>query len=309
MNPPSGEPLPQFHAPDGRLSNAAVQSWEQQGVLLLEAFFSLSQCRTLRQRAEHLLEAWKPEDEQVRFADVGNSAAADAHLAASAEAISVFLEQDATDAEGRLRCDRHQAVNKIGHALHDLDPVFNAFSRDPAMARLSRSLGMRKPLLVQSMYIFKQPRIGGEVSLHQDSTFLYSRPQSCIGLWVALEDATLRNGCLYAAPGGHRGPLRKRFRAPGAGAAGSPPSAHMQVLDETPWPDRQVALPVTAGSLIVLHGRLPHGSGPNLSEQSRHAYSLHLMEADADWPADNWLQRSPALPLRGFSDGGPTAGS
>ena len=40
------------------------------------------------------------------------------------------------------------------------------------------------------MYIFKQPRIGGEVVCHQDSTFLYTEPESAIGFWLAIEDQT-----------------------------------------------------------------------------------------------------------------------
>ena len=40
------------------------------------------------------------------------------------------------------------------------------------------------------MYIFKQPNIGGEVVCHQDSTFLYTEPESAVGFWVALEDAS-----------------------------------------------------------------------------------------------------------------------
>ena len=54
------------------------------------------------------------------------------------------------------------------------------------------------------MYIFKQPNIGGEVTCHQDSTFLYTEPIDIVGLWFALEDATIENGCLWAIPGGHR---------------------------------------------------------------------------------------------------------
>ena len=41
------------------------------------------------------------------------------------------------------------------------------------------------------MYIFKQPKIGGEVVCHQDSTFLYTEPESAVGFWVAIEDATI----------------------------------------------------------------------------------------------------------------------
>ena len=57
----------------------------------------------------------------------------------------------------------------------------------------------------------QQPNIGGEVVPHQDSTFIYTKPLSCIGLWWALEDADRSNGCLWAAPEEHRKGLRRRF--------------------------------------------------------------------------------------------------
>ena len=52
----------------------------------------------------------------------------------------------------------------------------------------------------------------------------------------------------------------------------------------------------------VLHGLLPHRSGANLSSRSRHAYSLHVIESGAHYPADNWLQRPATMPLRGFAE-------
>ena len=52
--------------------------------------------------------------------------------------------------------------------------------------------------------------------------------------------------------------------------------------------------------LVVLHGLLPHYSAPNRSDRSRHAYAIHAIEAAAEYPADNWLQRSGEMPLRGF---------
>ena len=62
---------------------------------------------------------------------------------------------------------------------------------------------------VQSMYIFKQPGIGGKVGAHQDGTFLYTKPQSVVGMWYALEDCSKTNGCLWAVPGSHKGKERK----------------------------------------------------------------------------------------------------
>ena len=56
-----------------------------------------------------------------------------------------------------------KCINKVGHALHDLNPVFQHCSYDTRVGRIARQLGVPVPLAVQSMYIFKQPKIGGEV--------------------------------------------------------------------------------------------------------------------------------------------------
>ena len=74
-----------------------------------------------------------------------------------------------------------------------------------------------------------------------------------------------------------------------------------EVYDETPFPeDEMCPLEVEKGTLVVLHGLLPHRSGPNLSDRSRHAYSVHLIDGTARYPADNWLRRPPEMPLRSF---------
>ena len=113
--------------------------------------------------------------------------------------------------------------------------------------------------------------------------------------WFALEDATLDNGCLWAEPGGHRGPLRERFLRDGDTIA-------MEKLDATPWPDDSTAMPLEAqaGTLICFHGLLPHYSAPNRSPVSRHAFTLHAADARTVYSARNWIQRGASLPVRGF---------
>ena len=144
------------------------------------------------------------------------------------------------------------------------------------------------------MYIFKQPRIGGEVGWHQDATYLYTEPSTVTGFWIALDDAGRDNGCLMALPGAHRGPLRQRFCRRGDELVTT-------TLDASPWLDIEpVALEASRGALVVLHGRLPHASAPNRSPRARHAYALHVIDGCAHYPPDNWLQR-PNLPLRGFA--------
>ena len=220
-------------------------------------------------------------------------------LLASAEQVHCFFEEEAFDAQGRLCVPKAQAINKIGHALHDRDPVFDRFSHGPALHSLATALGLAQPQVWQSQVIFKQPHIGGEVGCHQDATFLYTDPISVAGFWFAIEDATLDNGCLWAEPGGHIGPLRQLFKRNHSGDG-----TVMERLDDTPLPEPPpsgsdlVPLEVPAGTLIVLNGRLPHWSGVNRSGVSRHAYSLHCISGDADYPDWNWLQRPADMPLR-----------
>ena len=73
----------------------------------------------------------------------------------SANNISFFFEEGAHDENGNLRQEKALSINKIGHALHDLDPVFRKFTRSSKMTELLLELGLVKPLPVQSMYIFK----------------------------------------------------------------------------------------------------------------------------------------------------------
>ena len=284
--------------PEGRPTARMKEAFARDGFLLIEDMIAPDDCDALMARAEALVDAFDPGSVASVFSTKGQVHGRDRYFQESGDKIRFFFEEEAFDDAGTLRQDKRLSINKIGHAQHDLDPVFSRFSRQPRLAALATGLGLVEPLLLQSMYIFKQPRIGGEVGWHQDSTFLYTDPLSVIGLWFALEDATLENGCLWALPGGHSGPLRERWRRQGEGLV-------MERLDETPWPQEdngQGAVPLEAkkGSLVVLHGTLPHGSAPNRSERSRHAYTLHLIDGACDYPADNWLQRGSDMPLKGF---------
>ena len=86
----------------------------------------------------------------------------------SANNVLFFFEENSFHCDGSLVQDKALSVNKCGHALHDLDPVFRRFSRSERMAEIYKSLGFQRPTPVQSMYIFKQPKIGGPVVAHQD---------------------------------------------------------------------------------------------------------------------------------------------
>ena len=257
--------------------------FERDGFLVVPDFLPAADCDALQARAGELAAAVDPESARTIFSTRDQGHARDRYFLESGGTIRFFFEEEAPD-----------QLNKIGHALHDLDPVFARVSRQPAFAAVAREIGLAEPLLLQSMYIFKNPGIGGEVGWHQDATFLHTTPITVTGFWFALDDADRDNGCLLALKGAHRGPLRQRFRRSGVGTV-------TDELDASPWPaEEPVAIEVRRGTLVVLHGLLPHASSANRSSRPRHAYALHLIDRRAAYSADNWLQR-PNFPLRGFS--------
>lgn len=137
------------------------------------------------------------------------------------------------------------------------------------------------------MYIFKPPGIRRAVEGHQDASFIHVTPKPVIGLWFALEDARKSNGCLWVLPGRHDEPLRNKFVKYSDGRL------EFEFYDQEPWPSHEgLSVEVPFGSLVLLHGHLPHGSYPNTSQQSRHAFTLHGMEATSQLDRTNWLLES-----------------
>ena len=203
--------------------------------------------------------------------------------------------------------------------MHICPGPFHDYTVSKKVKNLIRELGWTNPVVPQSMYIFKQPKIGGEVTSHQDSTFLFTTPkQSCLGLWLALDDATIENGCLWVRPSSHEENVRRKFvrnedhfgshsinsRSNLAKGDTSKPQMLFQNLvqeheiEKVPWegklPDNShqllpynglfqngfVPVECKAGDLVAFAGTLDHLSLPNFSSQQWHTFQLHLVEGE-----------------------------
>lgn len=124
----------------------------------------------------------------------------------------------------------------------------------------------------QSMFILKNPGAWGQ-PWHQDSYYFNFDQQPQVGLWLAISEATLENGCLCVLPGSHRRPILDHVRDPREGAN--------QGYLEIPGVDESGAQPVLMqpGDLLVFHSYLLHKSFDNLGVARRSAMVYHYGRA------------------------------
>ena len=268
------------------LNKSQISSYSQNGYLVLPNMISHFEIAKLKRRAFEHIESWKPTSHPIFTTDQA-SRVFDDYFMKSAYHISFFLEESVKPPV----TDKHNSINKIGHALHDLDNLFRKFSYRSEFKKIFQDLGYAKPQIVQSQYILKAPKIGGYVKAHQDNSYIITEPKSCTGIWVALEDAGQNNACLYAVPGSHSIGTRVLWQKMKNGEMKYSNSYEYSM-------EGGVCLEVKAGTVILLNGDLVHWSDQNLSDKSRHAYTMHVVEGEFKWSEKNWLQRPEYFPFR-----------
>jgi phytanoyl-CoA hydroxylase len=166
--------------------------------------------------------------------------------------------------------ERQDAIRKLMDFTR-FDARLNAIGAHPQLtALLTRLLG-EPPVRFQDMALLKPPRLGREKPWHQDMAYFDLTPQTrVVGVWIALDEATLENGCMHLLAGAHR----------------NGPVVHFQRRDwqicDTEIPGRDcVAVPLKPGDCLFFDGLLPHGTPPNRSPLRRRALQFHYRPASA----------------------------
>ncbi|WOO40883.1 phytanoyl-CoA dioxygenase family protein [Rubellicoccus peritrichatus] len=119
--------------------------------------------------------------------------------------------------------------------------------------------------LYQSMALIKPPHGGVDKPWHQDNAyFSVENLDQVAGIWIALDDAAVENGCMHVLPGGHRlGPMRHHH------------TTDCEIVEGKFDTSKAVAVPVKAGGALFFHGCLPHFTPKNNSDQRRRAIQYH----------------------------------
>lgn len=134
---------------------------------------------------------------------------------------------------------------------------------------------------MQSMLFVKPAGLQGQ-AWHQDERFIGTRDRSLVGAWIALDDATVDNGCLWVMPGSHRTGYLWPTR----------PHGNREEFDHADeafgFDDSEaVAVEVEAGSVVFFNGYMLHRSLRNRSNGFRRALVNHYCNAWSLLPWDS----------------------
>ena len=124
--------------------------------------------------------------------------------------------------------------------------------------------------------MIKPPRIGREKPWHQDMAY-FNLPldTTVVGAWIALDEATVDNGCMMLIPGSHKHGAVIHFHR-----------RDWQICDSEVMNDSAVAVPLEPGSCLLFHGLIHHGSPANRSDKRRRAVQFHYRAASVQTTSD-----------------------
>jgi phytanoyl-CoA hydroxylase len=170
------------------------------------------------------------------------------------------------------------------HAINPEDfvaKVFNAhlvgntrdFAHSPAVGELVGDILGPDLDVFQTQFILKNPGAWGQ-PWHQDSHYFNFDQQPQVGLWLALTEATLENGCLHVIPGSHKRPLQRHEPdlRPGAN------QGYLEIMGLNE--ERSVPVTMKPGDLLVFHSYLIHRSTDNVAPSRRAAMVYHFGRAN-----------------------------
>ena len=231
-----------------KLSAGQVAQFQEKGYIVVEDLLSGDEVEVLRQRV----------------ADI--AAGRTAFPAEKIEYEPGISEQ--TPPIDRLRklngCAQHDQVF-LNHALH------------PAILDVAESL-LGPDLKLFGDQMFLKPPGGMEKTYHQDSPYFKIEPMALVSSWVAMDDVTLENGCLWVVPGSHKGGALDHSEVWMVG------ERRDMTIPETAF-DRNIeeSIVMKAGSCSFHHSLLLHRSRANETTQRRRGLATHYMSAQSRW--------------------------
>lgn len=230
------------------ISTAQVETYRREGYLIVEDILN----------ADELQEA-------------GN------HIEAIAEGKVTFPEANIEYEPGASEKGRSMdTLRKINMATPH-DAFFQEYVRHPGILEVVTAL-LGPDIKLFGDQTFMKPPGGVEKPYHQDSAYFKIEPTDLVTAWMALDDVTLKNGCLWVVPGSHQQGILDHSQEWAVRDR-----IDMKVPDKAIDLAREVPITLRAGSCSFHHSVLLHRSGTNRTPYRRRGLAVHYMSASSRW--------------------------
>ena len=254
-----------------RLRPDELSHWNENGYLVRLNVFSPEENDALRQVAEDIVDGKRPFP-------------------------IAHIDQNALVKDGKTEQQGIYAMHKI-HFPSCYDPEFLARVRDPRLTDPLVDILGPDILGINTLFIWKAPKIGLGFPWHQDKFYFRSRfnTETTVGTWTAIDPADRENGCLYVIPGSHKWDILQHDDLKGSQQQEF--KLARGVRDEDGF-----AVEVPPGAVIWFHSHLLHKSTDNYSLRFRRCYVSHYLSARAEWAhptAQNGRRSRPVMWIRG----------
>jgi phytanoyl-CoA hydroxylase len=230
-----------------RLSEADLEHFREQGYLAMNG----------------LLTSEEVEDCKTALSDLANRRIAwDKRVWSQEEPYFAQGGQDARTEDPEL------GLRKLAFFVH-LEPRLRHAATHPRLLALVHELIGPGARMIQDMALLKPPFRGSEKPWHQDAAYFDWTPLGgVVGTWIALDEATVDNGCMQVIPGSHRD--------------GPAPHFHVrdcQLADQRVHVQQAVTIPLQPGGILFFSALLHHGTPPNMTAARRRALQFHYAGA------------------------------
>jgi phytanoyl-CoA hydroxylase len=209
--------------------------FEKNGYLIVKDMLSPSQLAELRTRVDEALAGTKPQ-----FGD--------------------FELQWEPQLLNRTDLPRAQRIRVFFHLCHR-DGWFHQYATRPEVVEIISTLLGPNPRLYTDQLFVKGPYNGSAVPWHQDAAYWPVEPMNMISCWMAIDDATVENGCVYVIPGTHKKPIPHTHFKTGPQSLG--------LLEHEVSGQDGIPIELSAGSCMFHHSLLIHQSKSNTSPKPR----------------------------------------
>lgn len=154
--------------------------------------------------------------------------------------------------------------------LADTHAGMHTLMHNPCLGELAAKLAGVDGIRIWHDQALIKPPFGNPTGWHRDNPYWSFTSPDALSIWVALDDATLGNGCMWYVPGSH-----KTERRSNAGI-GQNIADLFKAYPE--WRDIEtVACPCPAGSVVFHNGLTAHGAGANMTNKPRRAMTCAYM--------------------------------